>query len=97
MVVVCFQITKADIKDNLTWLKKNGFGGVEIAWVYPLNRRQKEPMHYTPRQKWLSPEWTEMVVYAKQCADKLGLGCDFTFGSLVAFWRHGGAPRAKPP
>jgi hypothetical protein len=78
-------ITKADIADNLTWMKNNGFGGVEIAWVYPLNKRQKDTTHYTPRQKWLSPEWTEMVVYAKQCADRLGLGCDFTFGSLWPF------------
>ena len=78
-------ITKADIKDNLVWLKSNGFGGVEIAWVYPLNRKEKDTTHYTPRQKWLSPEWTEMVVYAKQCADELGLGCDFTFGSLWPF------------
>jgi hypothetical protein len=78
-------ITKADIKDNLTWLKNNGFGGVEVAWVYPLNKRQKDTTHYTPRQKWLSPEWTEIVVYAKRCADELGLGCDFTFGSLWPF------------
>jgi hypothetical protein len=81
-------ITKADIKDNLTWLKENGFGGVEIAWIYPLNKREKDTIHYTPRQKWLSPEWTETVVYAKQCADELGLGCDFTFGS---FWPFGDA------
>jgi hypothetical protein len=81
-------ITKADIKDNLVWLKNNGFGGVEVAWIYPLNRKQKDTTHYTPRQKWLSPEWTEMVVYAKQCADELGLGCDFTFGS---FWPYGDA------
>jgi hypothetical protein len=79
-------ITKADIADNLAWLKQNGFGGVEIAWIYPLNRKQKDAAHYTPRQKWLSPEWTEMVVYAKQRADELGLGCDFTFGS---FWPFG--------
>ena len=29
-------ITKADIDDNLAWLTNNGFGGVEIAWIYPL-------------------------------------------------------------
>jgi hypothetical protein len=79
-------ITKADIADNLAWLKQNGFGGVEIAWIYPVNRKEKDAIHDTPRQKWLSPEWTEMVAYAKQCADGLGLGCDFTFGS---FWPFG--------
>jgi hypothetical protein len=78
-------ITKADIDDNLAWLKSNGFGGVEVAWIYPLNKIQKDTIHYTPRQAWLSPEWTEMVAYAKQRADSLGLGCDFTFGSLWPF------------
>jgi hypothetical protein len=78
-------ITKADIADNLAWLKDNGFGGVEIAWIYPLNRMQKDTVHYAERQAWLSPEWTEMTAYAKQCADDLGLGCDFTFGSLWPF------------
>ncbi|MEI8345220.1 MAG: hypothetical protein WCG06_04020, partial [Candidatus Omnitrophota bacterium] len=42
------EIRKADIADNLLWLKKNGFGGVEIAWVYPLNRMKKDTIHYTP-------------------------------------------------
>ncbi len=79
------EIKPADITDNLVWLKKNGFGGVEIAWVYPLNRIKKDTVNYTPRQQWLSPEWTEMVVCAKKCADSLELGCDFTFGSLWPF------------
>jgi hypothetical protein len=78
-------IDRASVADNLVWLKENGFGGVEIAWVYPLNRMKKDTIHYTPRQEWLSPEWTGMVVYAKHCADSLGLGCDFTFGSLWPF------------
>lgn len=78
-------IDKASIADNLTWLKNNGFGGVEIAWVYPLNRMKKDTINYTPRQEWLSPAWTEMVAYAKHCADSLGLACDFTFGSLWPF------------
>ena len=46
---------------------------------------QEDTNPYTPRQAWLSPEWTEMVAYAKQYADGLGLGCDFTFGSLWPF------------
>jgi hypothetical protein len=78
-------IDKASISDNLVWLKDNGFGGVEIAWVYPLNRMEKDTFNYTLRQAWISPEWTEMVAYAKRCADSLGLGCDFTFGSLWPF------------
>jgi len=78
-------IDETSVADNLVWLKNNGFGGVEIAWVYPLNRMKKDTIHYTPRQEWLSPEWTAMVIYAKKCADSLGMGCDFTFGSLWPF------------
>jgi hypothetical protein len=79
------EIKKEDLADNLVWLKKNGFGGVEIAWVYPLNRMKKDTVNYTPRQKWLSRDWSDLVVYAKHCADSLGFGCDFTFGSLWPF------------
>ena len=78
-------IEKPAIIDNLKWLKTNGFGGVEIAWVYPLNRMQKDTLNYTPRQKWLSPEWSDIVAFTKQCADSMELGCDFTFGSLWPF------------
>lgn len=79
------EIHKADIADNLVWLKNNGFGGVEIAWVYPLNRMKKDTLHYTPRQEWLGEDWSKIVAYAKHCADSLGMGCDFTFGSLWPF------------
>ncbi len=41
--------------------------------------------NYTPRQEWLSREWTEVVRYAKICADNLGMGCNFTFGTLWPF------------
>jgi hypothetical protein len=78
-------IEKPAIIDNLKWLKDSGFGGAEIAWVYPVNRMKKDTIHYTPRQEWLSPAWTEVVAFAKQSADSLGLGCDFTFGSLWPF------------
>lgn len=65
------------------------FGGVEICWLYPLYRYQKMyaekyNRHYpvdTSAQKWLSPEWSEMVAYAKSYADSIGISCDFTFGS----------------
>ena len=79
------EIDKASVADNLIWLKNNGFGGVEIAWVYPLNRMNKDTVNYTPRQEWLSNEWSQMVAYAKKCADSLGLSCDFTFGTLWPF------------
>lgn len=83
------EIKKPDIKHQLDWAKANNFGGVEIAWVYPLYRYEKlyatkHNRHYhkdTNAQKWLSPEWTNVVRYTKRYADSIGLSCDFTFGS----------------
>ena len=82
-------IKKQDIRHQLNWVKDNNFGGVEIAWVYPLYRYQSMyarnyGRHYpldTSAQKWLSPEWSEIVAYTKSYADSINLACDFTFGS----------------
>lgn len=80
------EISKEDIRYNLDWLKANGFGGVEIAWVYPLNRMDERlDTAYTPRQAWLSPEWQEVVAYAISYADSIGLVCDLTMGTLWPF------------
>lgn len=78
-------IKEEDVRYNLDWLKAHGFGGVEVAWVYPLNRFNKNDTTYTPRQEWLSPEWTGIVDFIKQYADSIGLGCDLTFGTLWPF------------
>ncbi|MBO6516580.1 MAG: hypothetical protein JJ975_08515 [Bacteroidia bacterium] len=83
------EITQEDVVYQLDWAKKNNFGGVEIAWVYPLYRYQsmyarKYNRHYpkdTTAQKWLSPEWSDIVAFTKQYCDSIGLACDFTFGS----------------
>ena len=83
------EIKKPDIKHQLDWMKKMNFGGVEIAWVYPLYRYQAMyaknfNRHYpvdTTAQEWLSPAWSDVVEYAKSYADSIGLACDFTFGS----------------
>lgn len=79
------EIDEDAIVNNLMWLLSNGFGGVEIAWVYPLNRMQKDTINYTPRQEWLSNDWSQIVAYTKKCAESLGLSCDFTFGTLWPF------------
>jgi len=76
------EIKKADIKNQLDWLNENHFGGVEIAFIYPVNRDPN-----ANRIPWLSPEWTELVTYVKLYCDSIGFGCDFTFGSL---WPFGG-------
>jgi len=78
-------IKEKDIRHNLDWLKANGFGGIELAWVYPLNRFNPDDTTYTPRQEWLSPEWSNIVDFTVRYADSLGLGCDLTFGTLWPF------------
>ncbi len=75
-------VEEDNIRHQLNWVKENNFGGVEIAWVYPLNaRNNSRDTSYTPRQEWLSPEWVEIVTFTKQYCDSIGLGCDFTFGT----------------
>ncbi len=78
-------IQKQDVRYNLDWLKTHGFGGVELAWVYPLNRFNPKDTSYTPRQEWLSTEWTGIVDFTVKYADSIGMGCDLTFGTLWPF------------
>ncbi len=75
------RIERQEVREQLTWARDAGLGGVEIAWI---SARQKLPNPGTP-QEWLSEEWAEIVAYAKSCADSLGLGCDFTYGTLWPF------------
>lgn len=79
------EINKEDVGYNLDWLKSHGFGGVELAFVYPLNAFDQNDTSYIPRQEWLSPELSSMIAYAIQYADSIGLGCDITFGTLWPF------------
>ncbi len=74
---------REDIRDQLLWLRSNGFGGVELAWLWPSWMGDAEP-----GISWLGPEWTDLIAFTKQEADRLGLGCDFTFGSC---WPYGGS------
>lgn len=83
------EIRKPDIKYQLDWLKENNFGGVEISWIYPLNRYHRMYLKHHNRnhppdssaQKWLSEEWSDIAAYTKAYADSIDMGCDFTFGS----------------
>lgn len=75
------KINKEDIRYQLGWLKKNNFGGVEIAWVYPLPGSKSGP-------KWRSVEWSQLTAYTKEYAASIGLGCDFTLGTC---WPFGGS------
>ncbi|MCD8102954.1 MAG: hypothetical protein LUE26_10370 [Alistipes sp.] len=74
------EIDTLDVKYQLDWLKENNFGGVEIAWIYPMFGDAD-----TPRPEWLSPGWAAAVEYAKRYADRIGLGVDYTYGTLWPF------------
>ena len=74
------EIDKSEVRDQLIWLRDHEFGGVEIAWVYPMLLAKD-----TPHPDFLSEQWSEPVIYAKKVADSLGLGCDFTYGTLWPF------------
>jgi hypothetical protein len=77
---------KEDIAYNLEWLKRNGFGGVEIAWVYSLKAKSGQAgKDTTARQQWLSPEWQDIVEFTIRYADSIGLVCDLTMGTLWPF------------
>lgn len=78
--------TREDITRQLHWVRRMGFGGVELAWLHPIWR--KEQGDDTTRPRWLGPEWRALVAFAKSEAEALGLGCDFTFGSC---WPFGGS------
>ncbi|MBM4060182.1 MAG: hypothetical protein FJ265_03660 [Planctomycetes bacterium] len=74
------EIAEPDVVRQLDWLAANGFGGIEIAFVYPHGGDEK-----APRLPWLSPEWSARVAFARREATARGLGCDFTFGTLWPF------------
>jgi hypothetical protein len=77
-----------DICFQLKWLRDSGFGGVELAWLWPTWMGHDAE----PAMDWLGTEWSELVALTKEEADRLGLGCDFTFGSC---WPFGGSVVAR--
>ena len=77
------EIDSAECRDQLDWLASQGFGGVEIAFIYPPGRDPE-----ASRLPFLGPDWSAVVAETKRYADSIGLGCDFTFGTL---WPFGGS------
>ncbi len=75
------EIRREDVCFQLDWMRDHGFGGAEVAFLYPLPGGRPGPA-------WLSPEWSSIVAYAKREANARGLGLDFTFGSR---WPFGGS------
>ena len=76
------EIQKRDVAYQLNWLNENHFGGVEIAFIYPVDGDTA-----APRYPFLGKKSADVVDYTKSYADSLGLHCDFTFGTL---WPFGG-------
>ncbi|MCZ7555162.1 MAG: glycosyl hydrolase [Bacteroidia bacterium] len=74
------EIKPSDTRAQLQWLRDNGFGGVEVAWVYPLSGDSTRK-----RPEWLSKQWSKAVAEAAKQCDELGLGFDMTFGTLWPF------------
>jgi hypothetical protein len=84
------------IRAQLDWVNQNGFGGVEIAWVYPQDSQEAGAGR---GRSGLAPVVAQ-VAYAKQYADQLGLGCA-NLRYIVALWRvrcacRGCHPRIHP-
>lgn len=75
------EIDQKEISRQLDWLRESNFGGVEISWVFPRARYNKNLVLDSNIADWLSPEWTQNVTFAKTYCDKIGLGCDFSLGS----------------
>lgn len=74
-------IREEDVRSQLAWVRDQGFGGVEIAFMYPQPGAGEGP-------RWLSEAWAGLVAGAKEEADRLGIGCDFTFSTS---WPFGGS------
>ena len=75
------EIRVEDVRTQLRWVRDQGFGGVEIAFMYPQPGAGEGP-------RWLSEAWSGLVAGAKEEADRLGIGCDFTFSTS---WPFGGS------
>ncbi len=73
-------VDSAETVAQLDWMRDRGFGGVEIAFVYPRGGDTA-----AARLPWLSPEWAQAVALARRHAARIGLGCDLTFGTLWPF------------
>ena len=75
------EINREDIDVQITWIRENGFGGVELSFVYP--RNDDEAVH-----PYLGAEWQGAVAYCATACRDAGIGFDLTFGSL---WPFGGS------
>lgn len=79
-------VTKAEIERELKKMKEGGIGGVEVQPVYPL--LPDDPATGLKNIPYLSDEFLEMLRFASDTANDLGMRFDLTLGSG---WSFGGA------
>lgn len=74
-------ICEKDIDDQLQWIKDHNFDGIEIAWMYANKYLYNENSTNKNKHTWLSDELKKTIKYTKDRSNKLGLFCDFSYGS----------------
>ncbi len=74
-------IRETDIDRQLDWVRDQGFGGVELAFVYPYEDADEA-------DPFLGERFQQVVVHAAGACRVRGLGFDVTFGTL---WPFGGS------
>src|SRR5258707_10393674 len=90
-------VTPEEIEAEMRRMKEGGFGGFELAVVYPM--ALDDPVAGLVNERYLSPGFLDKVAFPSRKARELGLRLDLTLGSG---WAHGGpaltpAPPPSPP
>src|SRR6266545_3282611 len=78
-------VTREEIQAEMGRMKEGGFGGFELAVVYPM--ALDDPVAGLLNERYLSPGFLDKVAFASRKARELGLRMDVTIGSG---WSYGG-------
>jgi hypothetical protein len=78
-------VAREEIEAEMRRMKEGGFGGFELAVVYPM--ALDDPASGLRNERYLSPEFLDKVSFAARKARELGLRMDVTIGSG---WSYGG-------
>lgn len=78
-------VSRREINRELNFMKESGIGGVEIQVLYALSEDSEEDG--IKNQEYFSPEFFELLVYAVDVAEGLGIEVDVT---LSSGWPFGG-------
>lgn len=77
-------VTQPEIDRQLEEMRRAGFGGVELQFVYSVKDSSIVDHRDLP---WMGKEWWENLGYTFKKAHQMGLRCDLTFGQG---WPYGG-------